>query len=67
VAPPARQGAALQKNGGPDARAIVDGIFFYVKNFTGLHVMEPFDCGYGTADCGIQFEFNLNIIASNVF
>ena len=37
VAPPARQGAALKKNGGPDARTIVDGILFYVKNLSGLH------------------------------
>ena len=39
VAPPARKRAAFEKNGGPDARAIVDGIFFYVKNFPGLHIV----------------------------
>jgi hypothetical protein len=45
VAPPARQGAALKKNGGPDAGTIVDGILFYVENFSGYsgcHKYVPF-------------------------
>ena len=32
VAPPALQGAALEKDGGPDARPVVDGVFLDVED-----------------------------------
>jgi hypothetical protein len=37
VAPPARQRAAFEKNGGANSMSIVDGIFFYVEYFAGYH------------------------------
>jgi hypothetical protein len=45
VAPPARQGATLKKNGGPNTGTIVNGILFYVENFSGYsgcHKYAPF-------------------------
>jgi hypothetical protein len=45
VAPPARQGTALKKNGRPNAGTIVDGKLFYVKYFSGYsgcHQWVPF-------------------------
>ena len=40
VTPPARQGAALEEYGGPDAGTIVNGVFFYVEYFPGLHFIH---------------------------
>ena len=55
MAPPARQGAALKKNGGPDAGAIVNGILLYVENFPGL----PSVCHY--ANTPMRQNSKLNV------
>jgi hypothetical protein len=37
MTPPAIQRTALQENGRPNPRPIVDRVFFYIENHSGLH------------------------------
>jgi hypothetical protein len=43
VTPPAAEGAALEEDRGTDAGAVVDGIFFDVKDKTVCHRATPAD------------------------